>query len=114
MTDVATQAAGRVAVVARILLAAGSYHARFPRKFSFRAGGRMDPLRTEISERRHVLGGANPSRSCVRRCARGLQLAGDNYARFADWRSSAHRVATLLLALDELEKKERTESLARN
>jgi len=31
----------------------------------------------------------------------------DNYQRLADWRSSAHRVATLLLALDELEAKER-------
>jgi ABC-type uncharacterized transport system fused permease/ATPase subunit len=33
----------------------------------------------------------------------------DNYQRLADWRSSAHRVATLLLALDELEAKERNE-----
>ncbi len=32
----------------------------------------------------------------------------DNYQRFADWRSSVHRVATLLLALDELEAKEGT------
>jgi ABC-type uncharacterized transport system fused permease/ATPase subunit len=31
----------------------------------------------------------------------------DNYQRLADWRSSAHRVATLLLAIDELEAKER-------
>jgi vitamin B12/bleomycin/antimicrobial peptide transport system ATP-binding/permease protein len=38
----------------------------------------------------------------------------DNYARFADWRSAAHRVATLLLALDGLEKKERAESAARD
>ena len=30
----------------------------------------------------------------------------DNYQRVADWRSSVHRVATLLLALDELEAKE--------
>jgi vitamin B12/bleomycin/antimicrobial peptide transport system ATP-binding/permease protein len=30
----------------------------------------------------------------------------DNYQRVADWRSSAHRVATLLLALDELETNE--------
>ncbi len=30
----------------------------------------------------------------------------DNYQRLADWRSSAHRVATLLNALDELEAKE--------
>lgn len=30
----------------------------------------------------------------------------DNYGRLADWQSSAHRVATLLLALDELEAKE--------
>ena len=30
-------------------------------------------------------------------------------AGLADWRSSAHRVATLLLALDELEAKERNE-----
>lgn len=30
----------------------------------------------------------------------------DNYQRISDWRSSAHRVATLLLALDELEAKE--------
>lgn len=30
----------------------------------------------------------------------------DNYQRFADWESSAHRVATLLLALDDLEAKE--------
>jgi len=30
----------------------------------------------------------------------------DNYQRLADWRSSAYRVATLLLALDELEAKE--------
>ena len=29
----------------------------------------------------------------------------DNYQRLADWRSSAHRVATLLLAIDELEEK---------
>ena len=36
----------------------------------------------------------------------------DNYQRLADWRSSAHRVATLLLALDALEAKERTESPA--
>jgi ABC-type uncharacterized transport system fused permease/ATPase subunit len=34
----------------------------------------------------------------------------DNYQRLADWRSSAHRVATLLLALDELEAKERAEA----
>ena len=31
----------------------------------------------------------------------------DNFQRVADWRSSVHRVATLLLALDELEAKER-------
>ena len=30
----------------------------------------------------------------------------DNYQRLADWRSSAHRVATLLIALDELEAQE--------
>jgi len=30
----------------------------------------------------------------------------DNYQRLAEWRSSAHRVATLLLALDEIEAKE--------
>ena len=30
----------------------------------------------------------------------------DNYQRLADWRSSAHRVATLLLALDDVEAKE--------
>ena len=30
----------------------------------------------------------------------------DNYQRLADWRSSAHRVATLLIALDEIEAKE--------
>jgi ABC-type uncharacterized transport system fused permease/ATPase subunit len=34
----------------------------------------------------------------------------DNYQRLADWRSSAHRVATLLIALDELEAKEVPES----
>ena len=34
----------------------------------------------------------------------------DNYQRLADWRSSANRVATLLIALDELEAKERTAS----
>ncbi len=34
----------------------------------------------------------------------------DNYQRLADWRSSARRVATLLLALDELEAKESAES----
>jgi ABC-type uncharacterized transport system fused permease/ATPase subunit len=34
----------------------------------------------------------------------------DNYQRLADWRSSAHRVATLLIALDELEKKELVEN----
>jgi putative ATP-binding cassette transporter len=36
----------------------------------------------------------------------------DNYQRLADWRSSAHRVATLLLAIDELEAKERNEKKA--
>jgi vitamin B12/bleomycin/antimicrobial peptide transport system ATP-binding/permease protein len=34
----------------------------------------------------------------------------DNYQRFADWRSSAHRVATLLLALDALEANEKVAS----
>lgn len=34
----------------------------------------------------------------------------DNYQRVADWRSSANRVATLLIALDELEAKERAAS----
>lgn len=34
----------------------------------------------------------------------------DNYQRFADWRSSAHRVATLLLALDALEASEKAKS----
>jgi ABC-type uncharacterized transport system fused permease/ATPase subunit len=34
----------------------------------------------------------------------------DNYQRVADWRSSAHRVATLLIALDELEAKETPKS----
>jgi ABC-type uncharacterized transport system fused permease/ATPase subunit len=36
----------------------------------------------------------------------------DNYQRLADWRSSAHRVATLLLALDEIEAKERGEKIS--
>lgn len=36
----------------------------------------------------------------------------DNYQRLADWRSSAHRVATLLLALDDVEAKERAETTA--
>ena len=36
----------------------------------------------------------------------------DNYQRLADWRSSAYRVGTLLLALDELEAKERSERLS--
>jgi ABC-type uncharacterized transport system fused permease/ATPase subunit len=30
----------------------------------------------------------------------------DNYQRLSDWRSAAHRVATLLLALDEVESSE--------
>jgi len=34
----------------------------------------------------------------------------DNYQRVADWRSSVHRVATLLLALDDVEAKELAES----
>jgi len=38
----------------------------------------------------------------------------DNYQRLADWRSSVHRVATLLLALDELEAKERANGNHRN
>jgi putative ATP-binding cassette transporter len=38
----------------------------------------------------------------------------DNYQRLADWRSSAHRVATLLLAIDELEAKERNEKTAKS
>ncbi len=37
----------------------------------------------------------------------------DNYQRFADWRSSAHRVATLLLALDALEAGEAAEKAVR-
>ncbi len=37
----------------------------------------------------------------------------DNYQRFADWRSSAHRVATLLLALDGLETGETPEGASR-
>ena len=35
----------------------------------------------------------------------------DNYQRLADWRSSAHRVATLLIALDELEAQEAAEGV---
>jgi ABC-type uncharacterized transport system fused permease/ATPase subunit len=38
----------------------------------------------------------------------------DNYQRLADWRSSVHRVATLLLALDELEAKEHANNNRRN
>jgi ABC-type uncharacterized transport system fused permease/ATPase subunit len=38
----------------------------------------------------------------------------DNYQRLADWRSSVHRVATLLLVLDELEAKERGNANRRN
>ena len=38
----------------------------------------------------------------------------DNYQRLADWRSSAHRVATLLLAIDELEAKEHNEKAAKS
>jgi putative ATP-binding cassette transporter len=34
----------------------------------------------------------------------------DNYQRLADWRSSVHRVATLLIALDEIEAKEHAAS----
>jgi putative ATP-binding cassette transporter len=30
----------------------------------------------------------------------------DNFQRLADWRSSAHRIASLLVALDELELEE--------
>ena len=30
----------------------------------------------------------------------------DNYQRLSDWRSAAHRVATLLLALDQIEASE--------
>ena len=33
----------------------------------------------------------------------------DNYQRLAEWRSSAHRVATLLLALDDVEARERAD-----
>lgn len=36
----------------------------------------------------------------------------DNYQRLADWRSSAHRVATLLLALDEVEAKDQAKTFA--
>jgi putative ATP-binding cassette transporter len=36
----------------------------------------------------------------------------DNYQRLADWRSSAYRVGTLLLALDELGAKERPDGLS--
>ncbi len=36
----------------------------------------------------------------------------DNYQRLADWQSSAHRVATLLIAIDELEAKEKTDTAA--
>jgi putative ATP-binding cassette transporter len=36
----------------------------------------------------------------------------DNYQRLADWRSSAHRVATLLVALDEIEAQEKDETVA--
>jgi putative ATP-binding cassette transporter len=36
----------------------------------------------------------------------------DNYQRLADWRSSAHRVATLLVALDELEAKDAIQAKA--
>jgi ABC-type uncharacterized transport system fused permease/ATPase subunit len=38
----------------------------------------------------------------------------DNFQRLADWQSSAHRVATLLLALDELEAKEGAGTPAEN
>ena len=38
--------------------------------------------------------------------ASALNWLVDNYQRFSDWQSSAYRVATLLLALDELETKD--------
>jgi ABC-type uncharacterized transport system fused permease/ATPase subunit len=38
----------------------------------------------------------------------------DNYQRLADWRSSAHRIATLLVALDELEAKELSNNSSRS
>ena len=38
----------------------------------------------------------------------------DNYQRLADWRSSAYRVATLLLAIDDLEASERNEKAAKS
>lgn len=38
----------------------------------------------------------------------------DNYQRLADWRSSAYRVATLLLAIDDLEARERNEKAAKS
>ena len=40
----------------------------------------------------------------------GFNWLVDNYQRYADWRSAAHRVATLLLALDELAAQKPVES----
>ena len=40
----------------------------------------------------------------------GFNWLVDNYRRLANWRSSAHRVATLLIALDELGTKERADA----
>ncbi len=36
----------------------------------------------------------------------------DNYARLAEWASSANRVASLLLALDEIDQPDRTKDVA--
>jgi hypothetical protein len=71
----AAQAAGGPALVARILLAARSYDARVARKFPFCPGSRLDVVRPEISQRRHVTGRADAGGGSFRCRPGSLQLA---------------------------------------
>lgn len=93
-------------MVARILLATCSHHVGLARKFSLRTDA------PKYLSEAMSLGELTQSAAAFVVVQGAFNWVVDNYQRLADWRSSAHRVATLLLALDELEAKERTASPA--
>jgi vitamin B12/bleomycin/antimicrobial peptide transport system ATP-binding/permease protein len=74
-TDIAAQAASGVALVARNLLTTCPNDDRFAWQHSSCTGGRVASLRTEISQWCDVVRRAHASRGCIRRTARGFQLA---------------------------------------
>ena len=75
-------------------------------------GDRPAAVHPEISCRHDEPRGSGAGSGRIRRCAGAFSWFTDNYARLAEWASSANRVASLLLALDEVDQPDRTKDAA--